>query len=273
MRREVEAHLRNVLGIAQDNVIDAGISAVEVHRFEMQRVEVVSCLDRMGRQVIPKSVPRGPVLGFYSEDPRRVVRPLLHTPQAGDAGKVPAVPGCDLASVPHDLRQRLHLRAHEGSPEAVHLRVRGRLEVQEVVCRVEAVVDQGLQPVVVPLFAGVDPAPVARSDGLVGVERGDGEVPEGANESAVVSPCPHGLADVLHKPPAPLLAEGLDLHDVLARDAVGVADDDCLGARRDLLEELCLAGVQRARRAVAVDGLSADHFHHVRHSNHGERRH
>mmetsp|Transcript_70937 Transcript_70937/g.185981 ORF Transcript_70937/g.185981 Transcript_70937/m.185981 type:complete len:226 (+) Transcript_70937:244-921(+) len=225
-----------MLRMGQDDVIDAGTPAVEVHGFEVQGVEVVPGLDGMARQVIPKQVTRGPILSLYSEDPGRVVRPLLHTPQAGDAGEVLAVPGCDLAPVPHDLRQRLHLRAHEGGPEAVHLRVRGRLKVQEVVRRVETVVDQRLQPVVVPLIAGVDPTAVTRSDGLVGVERGDREVPERADESAVVGPCPHGLTDVLHKPPTPLLAEGLDLHNVLARDAVRVADDDGLGARRDLLQ-------------------------------------
>eukprot|EP00442_Polarella_glacialis_P058096 CAMPEP_0115148562 /NCGR_PEP_ID=MMETSP0227-20121206/63948_1 /TAXON_ID=89957 /ORGANISM="Polarella glacialis, Strain CCMP 1383" /LENGTH=123 /DNA_ID=CAMNT_0002558621 /DNA_START=314 /DNA_END=686 /DNA_ORIENTATION=- len=94
--------------------------------------------------------------------------------------------------------------------------------MQEMVSGVKAMVDQGLQAVVVPFLLGVDPAAITRGDLLVGVQRGDRKVAKGAHELSVVSTCAHGLADVFYQPPATLLAKLGDGHNVFTRHAIGV---------------------------------------------------
>mmetsp|Transcript_120207 Transcript_120207/g.345529 ORF Transcript_120207/g.345529 Transcript_120207/m.345529 type:complete len:215 (+) Transcript_120207:493-1137(+) len=173
----------------------------------------------------------------------------------------------------HQLRQLLDLRAHKGGAQAVHLRVGRGLEVQEVEGRVEAVVDQGFQPVVVPGLLCVDPAAVPSCDRLVGIQRGDGEIPECAHELTAVCAGTHRLANVLDEPPLPLPAQLGDRCDVSTGHSIGVANDHRFGPRRRFLQQFLATGVQRARRAVAVDGPCPDHPHHVGNGDHGEGRH
>mmetsp|Transcript_108771 Transcript_108771/g.318221 ORF Transcript_108771/g.318221 Transcript_108771/m.318221 type:complete len:202 (+) Transcript_108771:364-969(+) len=201
----------------------------------MQGVKVIPGLHAVPREVLPQQVPPLPALRLHAEDPGRVVPPLLDAVEAGHAREALAVPRGELAAVGHDLGQHLDLGADERSPEAVHLCVRCGLEVQEVVRRVEPVVDEGLEVVVVLLLARVDPAAIAGCDGLVGVEGCDRKVPEGADQLTVVSLRAHSLTDVLDEPPAPCLAELSDLLDVAAGRAVGVANDHSLHKRCCLL--------------------------------------
>mmetsp|Transcript_26129 Transcript_26129/g.82935 ORF Transcript_26129/g.82935 Transcript_26129/m.82935 type:complete len:271 (-) Transcript_26129:181-993(-) len=173
----------------------------------------------------------------------------------------------------HDRGQHFHLGADKRGPQPVHLGVRGGLKVEEVIGRVEPVIDQGLEVVVVPLLLRVDPAAVARCDGLIRVQRGDGEVPERADQLAIVCLRAHGLADVLDEPPAAGPAKLCYSLDVPAGNAVGVTHDHGLHERRGLLQKLLFAGIHGPRCAVAVDGPRADHLHHVGNRHHGEGGH
>mmetsp|Transcript_59692 Transcript_59692/g.182324 ORF Transcript_59692/g.182324 Transcript_59692/m.182324 type:complete len:295 (-) Transcript_59692:397-1281(-) len=273
MRREIKPNLRGVLGVGQHDVVHADLAAVEVHRLQVQGEEIIAGLDAAGGEVIPQTVPRLPVLGLDAKNPWGVNLSLLHAFQVLETDKLLAVPSGKLPALFHDFWQLPHLRADEGRPEAVHLGVGRRLEMEEVICRVEAMVDQRLQAVVVLRVPGMHPAAVAGGDRLVRVQRRHREVPEGADEIAAVVFGPHGLADILDKPPAPLLAQRGDSPDVFASHPIRVADDDGLRPGRRLLQQLLPPRVERAWRAIAIKWLGAYHLHHVRHGHHGKRRH
>mmetsp|Transcript_78594 Transcript_78594/g.168426 ORF Transcript_78594/g.168426 Transcript_78594/m.168426 type:complete len:246 (+) Transcript_78594:322-1059(+) len=223
--------------------------------------------------MVPQQVTRLPVPGLDAENPRRVILPLLHAPDVRLPRQGLSVPDSDLGPMLHDLGQQLDLRADKGSPQAIHFRIGRSLEVQEVISRVETMVDERLEAVVVFSVPSVDPPTIPCCDRLVGVQRSDTEVSKCTDKLAVVSLRSHSFANVLYQPPAPLFAEFCDCYDVLASHAVSVADDDSFGARRHLLQELLHAWVQGAGGAVAVDWLRAHHLDHVGHRYHSERRH